>query len=103
MLLENCNLKNNKQVDGRLLAERSPNFIAVHIKKIIFFFFPVKPRWVSIHVISTLLSSGRPQQYQCDTWGSIPAAKITWLLEGEPIRNAGVSVMTSVIIIIYIY
>ncbi|KAK6635963.1 hypothetical protein RUM44_001218 [Polyplax serrata] len=53
----------------------------------------LKPKFVKMNVMSTLLSSGRPQQYQCDTWGSVPPAKISWLLEGEPIRNAAVSVV----------
>lgn len=29
---------------------------------------------------------------RCETWGSYPSAKVTWLLDGEPIRNADVTV-----------
>lgn len=29
---------------------------------------------------------------RCETWGSYPAAKVIWLLDGEPIRNADVTV-----------
>lgn len=29
---------------------------------------------------------------RCESWGSYPAAKISWLLDGEPIRNAEVTV-----------
>lgn len=29
---------------------------------------------------------------RCESWGSYPTARITWLLDGEPIRNAEVTV-----------
>lgn len=77
---------------------RSPSFLSskIIIKKEgwIHFFFSVKPKEVKMTVLSENLSAGRPQQHQCDTWGSIPPAKITWLLEGETIRTAAISVFS---------
>lgn len=38
-----------------------------------------------------LLTAGHPVPLKCETWGSHPPAKITWLLDGEPIRNADIT------------
>ncbi|XP_046401513.1 nephrin isoform X2 [Ischnura elegans] len=33
------------------------------------------------------LSAGRESTHRCEAWGSVPPAKITWLLDGEVMRN----------------
>lgn len=54
--------------------------------------FLVKPIRVKIATPNDLLTAGHPVPIRCESWGSYPAAKITWLLDGEPIRNAEVTV-----------
>lgn len=56
------------------------------------YFSAVKPVRVKILTANDLLTAGQPVPLRCDSWGSYPAAKITWLLDGEPIRNAEVTV-----------
>ncbi|KAH8288367.1 hypothetical protein KR054_001703 [Drosophila jambulina] len=48
----------------------------------------LKPVRVKIMTPNDLLTAGQPIPIRCESWGSYPAAKITWLLDGEPIRNA---------------
>ncbi|KAH8417802.1 hypothetical protein KR222_006040, partial [Zaprionus bogoriensis] len=52
----------------------------------------LKPIRVKIITPNDLLTAGHPMAIRCESWGSYPAAKITWLLDGEPIRNAEVTV-----------
>ncbi|KAI8044329.1 hypothetical protein M5D96_000483, partial [Drosophila gunungcola] len=52
----------------------------------------LKPVRVKIATPNELLTAGHPVPIRCESWGSYPAAKITWLLDGEPIRNAEVTV-----------
>ncbi|XP_065372500.1 uncharacterized protein side isoform X2 [Calliphora vicina] len=52
----------------------------------------LKPIRVKIITPNDLLTAGHPVPLRCESWGSYPAAKITWLLDGEPIRNAEVTV-----------
>ncbi|EDW45245.1 GM10106 [Drosophila sechellia] len=52
----------------------------------------LKPVRVKIATPNELLTAGQPMPIRCESWGSYPAAKITWLLDGEPIRNAEVTV-----------
>ncbi|XP_017041692.1 nephrin isoform X3 [Drosophila ficusphila] len=52
----------------------------------------LKPVRVKIATPNELLTAGHPVPIRCESWGSYPAAKITWLLDGEPIRNAEVIV-----------
>lgn len=51
----------------------------------------MKPIRVKIVSPNDLLVAGRPMAITCEAWGSFPPAKITWLLDGEPIRNSDVS------------
>ncbi|XP_030369687.1 nephrin [Scaptodrosophila lebanonensis] len=51
----------------------------------------LKPVRVKIVTPNELLTAGHPMPIRCESWGSYPAAKITWLLDGEPIRNAEVT------------
>lgn len=51
----------------------------------------MKPIGVKIVTTNDLLTAGHPVPLRCDSWGSYPTAKITWLLDGEPIRNADVT------------
>ncbi|XP_023171017.2 nephrin [Drosophila hydei] len=48
----------------------------------------LKPIRVKIITPNDLLTAGHPIAIRCESWGSYPAAKIAWLLDGEPIRNA---------------
>ncbi|XP_055853448.1 hemicentin-1 isoform X2 [Episyrphus balteatus] len=52
----------------------------------------LKPVRVKIITPNDLLTAGHPVPLRCESWGSYPAAKITWLLDGEPIRSADVTV-----------
>ncbi|XP_037943926.1 hemicentin-1 [Teleopsis dalmanni] len=54
----------------------------------------LKPVRVKIVTPNDLLTAGHPVPVRCESWGSYPAAKITWLLDGEPIRNAEMTVHT---------
>ncbi|XP_030246653.1 kin of IRRE-like protein 2, partial [Drosophila navojoa] len=51
----------------------------------------LKPIRVKIITPNDLLTAGHPIAIRCESWGSYPAAKIVWLLDGEPIRNAEVT------------
>ncbi|KAJ9579673.1 hypothetical protein L9F63_004675, partial [Diploptera punctata] len=48
----------------------------------------LKPRTVDITTTPGPLSAGKTHQLQCVTSGSVPPARITWLLEGESLRDA---------------
>ncbi|XP_058985575.1 uncharacterized protein LOC109612281 isoform X2 [Musca domestica] len=52
----------------------------------------LKPLKVKIVTPNDLLTAGHPVPIRCETTGSHPPAKITWLLDGEPIRNPEVTV-----------
>lgn len=39
-----------------------------------------------------LLSANKPQLHRCETTGSYPPARITWMLGGKPVMNAVVTV-----------
>ncbi|GFG35231.1 hypothetical protein Cfor_07296, partial [Coptotermes formosanus] len=52
----------------------------------------LKPRTVQITTPAAPLSAGKTQQLQCQTWGSVPPARVIWLLDGEPLVNAPTSV-----------
>lgn len=52
----------------------------------------VKPRNVQITTLAAPLSAGKTQHLQCETWGSVPPARVIWLLDGEPLENAPTSV-----------
>ena len=53
---------------------------------------PVKPIKVKIVTPNELLTAGRPTPIRCETWGSYPPAKVIWLMDGEAIRQADVTV-----------
>ncbi|KAH8306438.1 hypothetical protein KR018_011521 [Drosophila ironensis] len=73
-----CRAQGSRLVD----AVRKDVTVQVHLK-------PVR---VKIVTPNDLLTAGHPMPIRCESWGSYPAAKITWLLDGEPIRNAEVTV-----------
>ncbi|KAJ1526188.1 hypothetical protein ONE63_009347 [Megalurothrips usitatus] len=52
----------------------------------------LKPKRVQIMTALETLPAGRPRQVQCETSGSVPAAQVTWLLDGEALRNDAVTV-----------
>lgn len=51
----------------------------------------VKPLKVEIVTPNEILSTGRVAFIKCETWGSHPAAKVIWLLDGETIRQADIA------------
>ncbi|KAG4079950.1 hypothetical protein HA402_006262 [Bradysia odoriphaga] len=51
----------------------------------------LKPIKIKIVSANDLLIAGKSVPLRCETWGSFPPAKVTWLLDGEPIRNADVT------------
>lgn len=57
-----------------------------------FLYFPVKPAKVKIVTPNNLLSSHGSHNFRCETSGSYPSAKLSWLLDGKPIRDAVVTV-----------
>lgn len=57
-----------------------------------FVFTIVKPIKVKIVTPNELLTAGRPTPIRCETWGSYPPAKVLWLMDGEAIRQADVTV-----------
>ncbi|XP_058811961.1 uncharacterized protein LOC131676713 isoform X3 [Topomyia yanbarensis] len=52
----------------------------------------LKPLRVKIVTPNELLTAGRPIPIRCESWGSFPAAKVVWLLDGEPLRSADITV-----------
>lgn len=46
---------------------------------------------MKIVTANELLTAGRPTPIRCETWGSYPQAKVVWLLDGEAIRQADVT------------
>ncbi|KAF7281767.1 hypothetical protein GWI33_004282 [Rhynchophorus ferrugineus] len=51
----------------------------------------LKPSKVKIVTPNDLLSSSKTRDIRCETSGSVPPAKLTWMLDGKPIRNAVVT------------
>lgn len=76
----------------RFAKSRITKNILNQLKRIVFFLSTVKPERVSVMALGEVRSAGRPQQFQCETWGSTPPARITWFMDGEPVRHAAVSV-----------
>lgn len=52
----------------------------------------VKPLRVKIVTPNELLNAKQAVPIRCNVWGSFPAAKIVWLLDGEPLRSADITV-----------
>ncbi|XP_060524605.1 hemicentin-1 isoform X2 [Cylas formicarius] len=52
----------------------------------------LKPNKVKIVTPNDLLSISKSQTVRCETSGSYPPAKLIWVLDGKPIRNAVVTV-----------
>lgn len=51
----------------------------------------VKPLRVKIVSPNDLLMAGKEMPLTCETWGSHPPAKVTWLLDGVPILHSDIS------------
>ncbi|XP_062557837.1 hemicentin-1 isoform X2 [Armigeres subalbatus] len=52
----------------------------------------LKPLRVKIVTPNELLNAKQAVPIRCNVWGSFPAAKIVWLLDGEPLRSADITV-----------
>ncbi|XP_039282898.1 neural cell adhesion molecule 1 isoform X2 [Nilaparvata lugens] len=48
----------------------------------------LKPLNVKIITANEVLSAGKSKQLVCESTGSVPPAKLSWLLDGEPIKHA---------------
>lgn len=57
-----------------------------------FWLLPVKPQTVKIVSSSEAMSAGMSKHLMCETEGSHPPATISWLLDGEPIKQAATMV-----------
>nr|CAD7395408.1 unnamed protein product [Timema poppensis] len=57
----------------------------------------VKPLSVLITTDNSLLSAGKLHIIKCATSGSVPPARITWVLDGEPIRNAATTMLEDIL------
>lgn len=52
----------------------------------------MKPLFVKILSPNGIMSSGKPRALRCETLGSHPAARLSWLLDGEVIRSQPITV-----------
>lgn len=55
------------------------------------FEFLVKPAAVKIVLDTEVIYAGRPVGARCETWGSSPAARIVWMLDGNGIRDPSIA------------
>lgn len=77
------NLKGAK-FECRATSSENAGFIIRTIPLIIF----LKPNKVKIVTPNELMSTRKSQNVKCETSGSYPPAKLTWLLDGKPIKQA---------------
>ncbi|XP_019764503.2 hemicentin-2 [Dendroctonus ponderosae] len=75
---------------GRLECRASSSQVAGSIVRVVPLNIFLKPNKVKI-VTPNNLSSGISQTIRCETSGSYPPAKLTWLLDGKAIRNSVVT------------
>uniref|UniRef100_A0A1B6C275 Uncharacterized protein n=1 Tax=Clastoptera arizonana TaxID=38151 RepID=A0A1B6C275_9HEMI len=59
------------------------------VKKVVLEVF-LKPVTVKIVTPNEMLSAGKSRQLMCESTGSFPPAKVTWLLDGEPLKHAAI-------------
>ncbi|XP_030745151.1 hemicentin-1 [Sitophilus oryzae] len=76
---------------GRLECRASSSEIAGNVVREVPITVFLKPNKVKIVTPNDLLSSGKSKNVRCETSGSAPPAKLTWFLDGRPIRNAVVT------------
>ncbi|XP_065339430.1 hemicentin-1 isoform X2 [Cloeon dipterum] len=75
---------------GQRLAchARNSNMTSAVVKEVALLIY-LKPKKVSIKVSrGATFSAGRVHQLECESWGSVPAPRMTWLIDGEPLRLA---------------
>ncbi|XP_075223247.1 motor axon guidance molcule sidestep [Lycorma delicatula] len=56
----------------------------------------LKPLNVKIVTSNEVLSAGKSRQLLCESTGSVPPARLSWLLDGEPIKHAATVVADSI-------
>ncbi|XP_015837630.1 hemicentin-2 isoform X2 [Tribolium castaneum] len=76
---------------SHLECRASSSAIAGDVVRVVPIVVLLKPNKVKIVTPNDLLSIHKPQNVKCETSGSYPPAKLTWLLDGKPIRNAVVT------------
>ncbi|XP_018564247.2 hemicentin-1 [Anoplophora glabripennis] len=76
---------------AKLECRASSSELAGHVIREVPITVFLKPSKVKIVSPNDLLSIRKSQNIRCETSGSYPPAKLTWLLDGKPIRNAVVT------------
>lgn len=76
---------------ARLECRATTLEIAGHVTRFVPLIVYLKPKKVKIVTPNDLLSSKKSQNIRCETSGSYPPAKLTWLLDGKPLRNADIT------------
>ncbi|KAJ8976999.1 hypothetical protein NQ317_003425, partial [Molorchus minor] len=76
---------------GRFECRASSSDIAGYVSRDVPLTLYLKPNKVKIVSPNDLLSIRKSQNIRCETSGSHPPAKLTWLLDGKPIRSAVVT------------
>ncbi|KAL1513908.1 hypothetical protein ABEB36_003247 [Hypothenemus hampei] len=79
---------NRNYKGGRLECRTSASEVAPYIVREVPLNIYLKPSKVKIVTPNDLLTTGKPINIKCETSGSHPPAKLTWLLGDKPIRNA---------------
>lgn len=75
-----------------------PLLCSMRTFKLIWHFKLVSVKPVNVKIVSPheLLSAKKSRQLLCESNGSYPPARVTWLLDGEPIRHAATMVSIAV-------
>ncbi|CAH1116559.1 unnamed protein product [Phaedon cochleariae] len=75
------------RIECRATSSEGAGYISREVPLTVF----LKPNKVKIVTPNTLLSASKSQNIRCETSGSHPPAKLTWLLDGRAIRDAVVT------------
>nr|XP_023016282.1 hemicentin-2-like [Leptinotarsa decemlineata] len=75
------------RIECRASSSETAGFISREVPLTVF----LKPNKVKIVSPNDLISVRKSQNIRCETSGSYPPAKLTWLLDGRAIRNADVT------------
>ncbi|XP_026468220.1 hemicentin-2-like, partial [Ctenocephalides felis] len=72
---------------SKLECRAQGSYLIPPVVRIIHLRIYLKPLKVKIVSGDELLSAGTTQHIRCESWGSVPPAKITWLLNSEPVQS----------------
>ncbi|KAK9880431.1 hypothetical protein WA026_011678 [Henosepilachna vigintioctopunctata] len=76
---------------ARFECRATSSEVAGYIVTVIPLVVYLKPNKVKIVTPNELMSNRKPQNVKCETSGSYPPAKLTWLLDGKPIKQSVVT------------